>query len=97
MEAFGLDGVAHCIWMHAEFTGNSANFPMFGIKVAANLHMGLWAAVFWIFARNAPVAVRPRSLGDMLKVLAHGKLSWALSAFYFLTFGGFVASTCRAC
>jgi NNP family nitrate/nitrite transporter-like MFS transporter len=53
--------------------------------------LAIWAAIFWIFARNAPVTVRPKSLGEMLGVLAHGRLSWALSAFYFLTFGGFVA------
>ena len=50
-----------------------------------------WAIVFWIFARNAPVTVRPKSVGEMLGVLAHEPLCWALSAFYFLTFGGFVA------
>jgi NNP family nitrate/nitrite transporter-like MFS transporter len=53
--------------------------------------LAIWAVVFWIFARNAPVAVRPKTVEDMLKVLAQGRLSWALSAFYFLTFGGFVA------
>jgi hypothetical protein len=31
------------------------------------------------------------TLGGMLRVLTTEKLSWALSAFYFLTFGGFVA------
>ncbi len=51
----------------------------------------VWAAVFFAFARNAPVARRPAGLAEMLKVLATEKLSWALSAFYFLTFGGFVA------
>ena len=51
----------------------------------------VWAAVFYLFARNAPVTVRPRSIGEMLAVLARERLSWALSAFYFLTFGGFVA------
>ncbi len=51
----------------------------------------LWAAVFWQFARNAPVAVHPKTLGAMFGLLARERLSWALSAFYFLTFGGFVA------
>jgi NNP family nitrate/nitrite transporter-like MFS transporter len=53
--------------------------------------LAIWAGVFWLFARNAPVTLRPKSLGDTFNVLAHGRLSWALSAFYFLTFGGFVA------
>jgi nitrate/nitrite transporter NarK len=53
--------------------------------------LAIWAIVFWIFARNAPVSVRPNGIGEMLAFLARERLSWALSAFYFLTFGGFVA------
>ena len=51
----------------------------------------VWAVVFWLFARNAPVSVRPKTIGEMVALLASERLSWALSAFYFLTFGGFVA------
>jgi MFS transporter, NNP family, nitrate/nitrite transporter len=51
----------------------------------------LWAFAFFAIARDAPVAVRPSSAGAALKILATERLSWALSAFYFLTFGGFVA------
>src|SRR5947199_8151270 len=51
----------------------------------------LWVVAFLLLARNAPVTVRPKTLGEMLGVLARERLSWALSAFYFLTFGGFVA------
>jgi NNP family nitrate/nitrite transporter-like MFS transporter len=51
----------------------------------------LWAIAFFALARNAPVTRRPASVGDMLRVLTTERLSWALSAFYFLTFGGFVA------
>jgi len=50
-----------------------------------------WAVAFYALARNAPVTVSPKSLGEMLDVLARERLSWALAAFYFLTFGGFVA------
>ncbi len=53
--------------------------------------LAIWAIVFWLFARNAPVMVRPKSIGEMVRLLARERLSWALSAFYFLTFGGFVA------
>jgi hypothetical protein len=42
-------------------------------------------------ARNAPVAVTRVPFVRMMAVLATERLSWALSAFYFLTFGGFVA------
>jgi NNP family nitrate/nitrite transporter-like MFS transporter len=51
----------------------------------------VWAVVFWLFARNAPVTVAPKSVAEMLGLLARERLAWALSAFYFLTFGGFVA------
>ncbi len=53
--------------------------------------LAIWAMIFWLFARNAPVMVRPKSIGEMVRLLARERLSWALSAFYFLTFGGFVA------
>jgi MFS transporter, NNP family, nitrate/nitrite transporter len=51
----------------------------------------VWALVFALLARNAPLTVRPRSFGSMLAVLGRERLSWVLAAFYFLTFGGFVA------
>jgi NNP family nitrate/nitrite transporter-like MFS transporter len=51
----------------------------------------VWSVVFAILARNPQETVRPKSLGQMVSVLRHERLSWALSAFYFLTFGGFVA------
>ena len=50
-----------------------------------------WAFVFAAFAQNATQATRPKGLSEMLGVLAHEPLAWLLSAFYFLTFGGFVA------
>ncbi len=51
----------------------------------------VWAIAFVALARNAPVRTAPKGLGAMLRVLTREPLSWALSAFYFLTFGGFVA------
>src|SRR6202140_3982721 len=50
-----------------------------------------WAVLFVIFASNAPHDARPKSLSEMLSVLARAPLAWALAALYFLTFGGFVA------
>src|SRR5207244_767437 len=35
--------------------------------------------------------VKTKTVGEMLRLLGRERLSWALSAFYFLTFGGFVA------
>jgi NNP family nitrate/nitrite transporter-like MFS transporter len=51
----------------------------------------VWAAAYYALARDAPVTRKPSPLSDMLAVLTGERLAWALSAFYFLTFGGFVA------
>src|SRR5206468_11157046 len=51
----------------------------------------VWAVLFFALARNAPVTRKPATVGEMFTVLTTERLSWALSAFYFLTFGGFVA------
>jgi len=50
-----------------------------------------WAIVFAIAARNAPNASRPAGVSAMLRVLRSEPVAWWLGAFYFLTFGGFVA------
>jgi nitrate/nitrite transporter NarK len=50
-----------------------------------------WGVVFAILARDAPLAAKPKTMGAMLRVLAHERLAWVLGLFYFLTFGGFVA------
>ncbi len=55
------------------------------------LPVTLMAAIFWLFARDAPGMVQPKSLGDSLAVLRGERMAWVLSLFYFLTFGGFVA------
>ena len=51
----------------------------------------VWAVVFVVFARNNPTAARPATVSAMLRVLRHEPLAWWLGAFYFLTFGCFVA------
>jgi NNP family nitrate/nitrite transporter-like MFS transporter len=51
----------------------------------------IWSVGFYLLARNSPKTVRPSSVGAMLGLLARERLSWLLSLFYFLTFGGFVA------
>lgn len=50
-----------------------------------------WAIAFWLLARDAPAAGPPSSLAALAKLLATERIAWVLSAFYFLTFGGFVA------
>jgi nitrate/nitrite transporter NarK len=51
----------------------------------------LWAVVYFVFARNPQAAARPATVGAMLAVLRRAPAAWLLGAFYFLTFGGFVA------
>ncbi|MBS1841558.1 MAG: MFS transporter [Acidobacteria bacterium] len=51
----------------------------------------LWGLTFYLLARNSPKTVRPAGFGSMLQLLSRERLSWVLSLFYFLTFGGFVA------
>ena len=58
-----------------------------GVSVA----LFLWAIVFALLARNAPGAARPSSVAAMVRVLRQEPVAWWLGAFYFLTFGGFVA------
>src|SRR6476620_7000634 len=50
-----------------------------------------WAVVVVLLARNPPRAVRPASVAAMAAVLRRAPTAWLLGAFYFLTFGGFVA------
>jgi NNP family nitrate/nitrite transporter-like MFS transporter len=51
----------------------------------------LWGVAFFLLARNSPKTARSSGLGVMLQLLSRERLSWVLSLFYFLTFGGFVA------
>jgi nitrate/nitrite transporter NarK len=51
----------------------------------------IWAIVYAALARNPIGAARPASAAAMVAVLRHSPTAWLLGAFYFLTFGGFVA------
>jgi nitrate/nitrite transporter NarK len=50
-----------------------------------------WAIVYFLLVRNPPVAGRPAAAAAMVAILRRAPLAWLLGAFYFLTFGGFVA------
>jgi NNP family nitrate/nitrite transporter-like MFS transporter len=87
---FGLGNMGHSAAVFlgpvvAESIGRDAVFYSLSVLCAA------WGVTFFALARNAPVQVRPASFGAMMTVLTREPLAWALSAFYFLTFGGFVA------
>lgn len=67
------------------FQGRQGAFWFYLIPVAA------MAIIFWLFARDMPGLVKPKSLADSGAVLRTEPMAWLLSLFYFLTFGGFVA------
>jgi MFS transporter, NNP family, nitrate/nitrite transporter len=50
-----------------------------------------WAFVYVALARTPAHAARPASVAEMIAVLRRAPKAWLLGAFYFLTFGGFVA------
>lgn len=52
--------------------------------------LAIWAVIFVALAKDAPQTAPPKSLNQMLQPLMQ-PMSWVLSFFYFLTFGGFVA------
>jgi len=52
--------------------------------------LALWCVLFMVFAKDAPRTSAPKSFTQMVRPLSE-KMSWVLSFFYFLTFGGFVA------
>jgi len=50
-----------------------------------------WAVAYIALARNPPQPARAASVTAMTAVLRRAPTAWLLGAFYFLTFGGFVA------
>lgn len=69
----------------SSLSGRQGAFWVYLVPVA------LMAIIFWLFARDAPGMVKPKSLNDSFSVLRTEKMAWILSLFYFVTFGGFVA------
>ena len=51
----------------------------------------VWAVAYVALARNPVQAKRPATAAEMMSVLRRSSAAWLLGAFYFLTFGGFVA------
>src|SRR5215468_6192896 len=90
--ALGVYGLGNIGQSAAVFLG-----PVLGAVVGwqnifrgASVLLVAWGVAFYAVARNSPQAARPSGLGEMLGP-ARERLSWVLSLFYFLTFGGFVA------
>src|SRR5258706_5345335 len=91
--ALGIYGLGNIGQSAAVFLG-----PVLAVAVGwQNIFRGMaallviWGIAFFLLARNSPKTVRPSSMGAMLRLLSRERLSWVLSLFYFLTFGGFVA------
>jgi NNP family nitrate/nitrite transporter-like MFS transporter len=91
--SLGIYGLGNAGQSAAVFLGPvvAASIGRDSVFVAAAVLLVVWGASFAIAARNAPSTKKPAGLGPMLRVMTREPLAWALSAFYFLTFGGFVA------
>jgi NNP family nitrate/nitrite transporter-like MFS transporter len=91
--ALGIYGLGNMGHSAAVFLGPvvAAHYGRDTVFHAVAVLSAVWAILFFALARNAPVTVRPASIAAMVGVLAKERLAWALAAFYFLTFGGFVA------
>jgi MFS transporter, NNP family, nitrate/nitrite transporter len=62
--------------------------PVFLVFAAIS---AVWAVVFYLFARDVRSEAKPKTMAENFAVLRREPIAWALSLFYFLTFGGFVA------
>ena len=91
--ALGVYGLGNAGQSVVVFLGPllAARFGWETVFRSVSVLLVVWAAVFALSARNAPATAPPRRLGAMLALLGRERLAWVLSAFYFLTFGGFVA------
>jgi len=93
--ALGVYGLGNIGQSAAVFLGPviAARAGMATVYHGVAVMLVVWAVAFGFLARNAPApaTAQRKGLGVMVEVLTHEKLSWLLSAFYFLTFGGFVA------
>src|SRR6516164_5469523 len=91
--ALGVYGLGNIGQSAAVFLGPvvAATFGFRTVYTGMSIILVVWAIVFAAFARDAAQTTRPKGLSEMLGVLGHEPLAWLLAAFYFLTFGGFVA------
>ena len=91
--ALGVYGLGNIGQSAVVFLGPvlAASFGWQAIFRGISVLLVVWAVVFFLFGRNSPNVPRPKGLGEMLRVIRSERLAWVLSAFYGLTFGGFVA------
>jgi nitrate/nitrite transporter NarK len=91
--ALGIYGLGTMGQSLAVFVGPvvAARFGWEAVFRGTSALLLLWAGVYFALARNPAQAARPASVAAMTNVLRHAPTAWLLGAFYFLTFGGFVA------
>jgi nitrate/nitrite transporter NarK len=91
--ALGIYGLGTMGQSLAVFVGPvvAARFGWEAVFRGTGVALFVWAAVYFVLARNPPRAARPATVGAMVMVLRRAPNAWLLGAFYFLTFGGFVA------
>ncbi|HEX8030669.1 MAG TPA: MFS transporter [Vicinamibacterales bacterium] len=91
--ALGIFGLGLLGQSAAVFGGAvaAASIGWQGVFRAVSIALIVWAVVFFMLARNKPGVARPAGVAAMLRVLRSEPVAWWLGAFYFLTFGGFVA------
>ena len=91
--ALGLYGLGTLGQSLAVF-GGPVVAGMFGWPAVFRIVSGglfLWTGLYAVLARNPPQPARPVGIGAMVSLLKREPTAWLLGAFYFLTFGGFVA------
>jgi NNP family nitrate/nitrite transporter-like MFS transporter len=90
--ALGVYGAGNVGQSLAAF-GAPLLFPILGFRNSFWSFAGLlviWTILFFVLAKDSPRSSPPNSLRQMVNPLG-SRMSWVLSFFYFLTFGGFVA------
>jgi NNP family nitrate/nitrite transporter-like MFS transporter len=63
------------------------NLTFRGLSVA----VAIWGIVFLLLGRDANNTARRKTLTEIFAVITREPLSWALAAFNFITFGGFIS------
>lgn len=91
--ALGLYGMGTLGQSLAVFVGPlvASRFGWEAVFRGTSALLAAWAIVYFLFSRNPAQAARPATFGAMAAVLRRAPKAWLLGAFYFLTFGGFVA------
>jgi nitrate/nitrite transporter NarK len=91
--ALGVYGLGTMGQSLAVFVGPvvAAEFGWQAVFQATSALLLIWALLYFALARNPAQAGRPATVAAMAAILRRAPSAWLLGAFYFLTFGGFVA------